>query len=85
MAEPKPDQEETRLSDPRELAEAEAGAKIAANRRIADFEAFLKEWPDGVHAANAKARIEELRGLYGIGFFFIAVAGASRLVRAIAK
>ena len=30
------------------------------HRTIADFEAFLKQWPNGGHAADAKSRIREL-------------------------
>ena len=43
-------------------AETEAWAKVAASTLIADFEAFLTQWPNGAHAASAKGRIKELRG-----------------------
>jgi hypothetical protein len=44
-----------------ERDETEAWAKVAASPRVADFKAFLKEWPGGAHTAGAKARIKELR------------------------
>ncbi|MGO8951996.1 MAG: TIR domain-containing protein [Rhodomicrobium sp.] len=51
-----------RRAEEKQRAETEAWAKIAASRQIADFEAFLKQWPDGAHAPDAKARMKELRG-----------------------
>jgi predicted NACHT family NTPase len=42
------------------LAELEAWARIAASTDIADFQAFLKKWPAGAYAADAKARITKL-------------------------
>jgi WD40 repeat protein len=61
MAEMKPGQKEIPLAEAREREEAEAWAKVAASRHVADFKAFLKMWPNGTHSADAKARIEELR------------------------
>jgi hypothetical protein len=43
-------------------AETEAWAKVAASTLIPDFEAFVKQWPNGTHAPDARARIKELRG-----------------------
>ncbi|MGO9473272.1 MAG: toll/interleukin-1 receptor domain-containing protein [Rhodomicrobium sp.] len=51
-----------RRGEEKQRAETEAWAKVAASTLIADFEAFLKQWPDGAHAADAKARMKELRG-----------------------
>ncbi len=43
------------------LAERKAWAKIEASTDIADFEYFLKNWPNGAYAAKAKARIHGLK------------------------
>jgi hypothetical protein len=50
-----------RLAEARKRAETDAWAKAAASTEIDNFEAFLKEWPLGAHAPDAKARIKELR------------------------
>src|SRR5208337_855419 len=67
-------------------AETEAWAKVAASAEIVNIEAFLKEWPKGVHVADAKARIRELRGSrfsrrgvlkgFGIGAVVTATGGS---------
>ncbi len=54
--------ETARLEEEKKRAETEAWAKVAAGTLIADFEAFLKQWPDGAHARDANARIWELSG-----------------------
>jgi WD40 repeat protein len=50
-----------RRAEEKQRAETEAWAKVAASTLIADFEAFLKQWPNDAHAPDAKARIKELR------------------------
>ena len=54
--------EAAREAEQRKRAETEAWAKVAASTLIADFEAFLKQWPDGAHAKDAGARVKQLRG-----------------------
>jgi sugar lactone lactonase YvrE len=54
--------ETRRLEEENKREETEAWAKVAASRLIADFEAFLKQWPNGAHAKDAGARMKELRG-----------------------
>ncbi len=54
--------DKARQAEEQRRAETEAWAKVAASTVIADFEAFLKQWQKGAHAADAKARIKELRG-----------------------
>ena len=54
--------ETARQTEERKRKETEAWAKVAASTVIADFEAFLKQWPKGAHVTDAKARIRELRG-----------------------
>jgi hypothetical protein len=51
-----------RRAEEKQRAETDAWAKVAASALIADFEAFLKQWPDGAHAADARTRMKELRG-----------------------
>jgi hypothetical protein len=42
-------------------ADIEAWATGAARGDIAELQAFLQDWPDGAHAADTKARLQELR------------------------
>jgi WD40 repeat protein len=53
--------EEARQAEERKHAETEAWAGVAASADVAEIQAFLQDWPDGAHAADAKARIWELR------------------------
>jgi len=54
--------EALRQAEEKKRAETEGWARVAASTDIAEVQAFLKDWPDGAHAADAKARIRELRG-----------------------
>ena len=54
--------EAERKAEEGKRAETEAWAKALPTTLIADFEEFLRQWPDGEHAAAAKARIKDLRG-----------------------
>jgi len=80
--------EKARQAEERRRAETEAWATVAASTVIADFEAFLKQWPKGTHVADAKARIKELRGnlfsrrgvLKGIGIGAAATATGGGLL-----
>jgi WD40 repeat protein len=54
--------EAARQAEEKKRAETEAWARVAASADIAEVQAFLQDWPDGAHAADAKARIRELRG-----------------------
>jgi hypothetical protein len=54
--------EAARQAEEKKRAETDFWAKVAASTQIGDFDAFLKQWPDGAHAKDAKARIRELRG-----------------------
>jgi hypothetical protein len=42
-------------------ADIEVWATGAARGDIAGLLAFLQDWPDGAHAADTKARLQELR------------------------
>ena len=54
--------EKARQAEERRRTELEAWARVAGSIQIADFEAFLTQWPNGKHANDARARIRELRG-----------------------
>jgi hypothetical protein len=53
--------EAARQAAEKKRAETEAWASVAASADIAAVQAFLRDWPDGAHAADAKARMRELR------------------------
>jgi WD40 repeat protein len=53
--------EEARQAEEMKRAETEAWARVAASADIAELQAFLRDWPDGAHAADATARMRELR------------------------
>lgn len=52
---------EAQAAEQRRAKEIEAWGAVAAATDKAAIEGFLKEWPDGQHAAAAKARLKELR------------------------
>ena len=51
-----------RASAERRAQETAAWAAVAGSTEPASIKAFLKAWPDGAHAGDAKARLAELRG-----------------------
>jgi hypothetical protein len=79
--------EAARRAEERKREETESWAEVAASTQIGDFDTFLKQWPGGAHAKDAKARIRELRGGrftrrgvlkgFGIGAAVTAVAGGT--------
>jgi hypothetical protein len=78
--------EARRREEKRKRDETEAWASVADSPRIADLDSFLKQWPDGMHANDAKARIDELKarrlkrrrmiGRSGIGIAICVTMGA---------
>jgi hypothetical protein len=51
-----------RAAAERRAKETAEWAAVASSTDKVDIEAFLKTWPDGAHAADAKARLRELQG-----------------------
>lgn len=47
-----------------ENSEAQAYEILADNESLADYEAFLEQYPDSPHAEEVKARYEELKKMY---------------------
>ena len=47
-----------------ESSEAEAYDILTDNESLADYEAFLEQYPDSPHAAEVRARYEELQKMY---------------------
>jgi len=56
-----PDAAEASADEQRRAQETEAWGAVAASTDKARKEAFLKEWPEGQHAAAAASRIAELQ------------------------
>ncbi len=54
--------QEAQRAEQRKRAETDAWAAVAVSTQIVELKAFLAAWPDGGHAADARARMKELRG-----------------------
>jgi hypothetical protein len=64
--------EAMRQAEENTRAETEAWARVAASTDLGEVQAFLRDWPDGAHAADAK-RIQQLdtrRGMMKALVFF---------------
>ena len=53
--------EGARFSEEGRRGENEAWAKVAKSTKIAELEAFLRAWPNGIYAGSAERRIRDLQ------------------------